>query len=57
MTMDRKNSISVRRNRVHLANDTATYYKLLSLEAREEENSLAECLARAAKEIEFDRES
>jgi hypothetical protein len=55
--MDRKNSISVRRNRVHLANDTATYYKLLSLEAREEENSLAECLARAAKEIEFDRES
>jgi hypothetical protein len=37
--MDRKNSISVRRNRVHLAKDTATYYELLSLEAREEEPS------------------
>ena len=55
--MDRTDSSSAMRNRVRLAKDIATYYQLLTLEAMEEENNVAECLARAAKKIDFDRES
>jgi hypothetical protein len=54
--MDKTNSSSATRNRVRLAMDIATYYQLLTLEAMEEENSLAESLARAAREIDFDQE-
>jgi len=54
---DRTNSSSARRNRVRLGKDIAMYYQLLTLQPTEEENGLAESLARATKEIDFDRET
>jgi hypothetical protein len=54
--MDSTNSLSTCENRARLARDTAAYYESLTLEAVEEENSLAESLARAAAKIDFERE-
>jgi len=44
------------RNRHHLAVATANYFDSMSAQARADENEMAEALAAAAGEIDFDRE-
>lgn len=54
--MDRASSSSAGENRTGcLARDTTAYYEWLTLPALEEENSIADSLARAVTEIDLAR--